>query len=126
MGTYATAEIFYGIPIYADEEDFENSMQDFVDKKLEEDEDFEIDDYLYNLKETEGCSIGVASHLGNYSTYYAQANGSAQRSGVGEMQDLNIIPLENTAKWDNALKKFCEENSLPYEQPKWYLTADYG
>lgn len=125
MGVSTNAYLIFGFPVGDEDQkpdwlDEDEEFDDYVCRNLSVNASWEERSSVINA-----CPAQLEYHCsGDYPMYVLAVRGfgySAWRGDLTEVTSLDVDP-EKIA----AFKAWCEENEIPYEEPKWFLCSYYS
>ena len=124
MGTSTDAYLYYGIEVW--DTDNQPEISDELAERLQEfetEDGLDIDFYIEQNLNVKGVEYDSHCHC-EYPMYFIHTKKfSAWR---GDPTDINLKDLTIDPKWNDKLKKACEQLGFEYEEPSWRLASYWG
>lgn len=110
----------------------------------ENEEELEFDDYLYSLSGLpqwgepdfnwdfmrdylKDQRVDMTLHCSyNYPMFILSVRGTEHRNSRGTPTEIEVSDLKVSQEDIEALKKFCEDHDIEWQEPKWYLVSMWG
>ena len=121
MGVSTNAYLYYGIDIFDQEGDIALPDKIFEGLDEEEQDDFDLDEYLEEALIPFGLEYGTHGCEDCLVHYIAAKKYIAYRGYPEEVDDLGVKP-----EWDKQLEAFCEATGFEFKKPGWRLASYWG
>lgn len=127
MGVSTDAYMFYGFT-FAEELQAVDGGPEWTEEqeaKLIE----ELNDDCFYAHTKDNPDIGIDSHCSHdYPMHFIYYKPHFYRASRGSSSDIDVKALSelNTSDIDAKLKLFCDEHSIPWQQPTWQIVSYWG